>query len=757
MSNVVVVDNGGGLIKAGIGGERDPTCVVPNCTARPPSSKKWLVADQLSGEEDLTSATLRRPFDRGHIINPDLQSSIWSHLFTNLLKIHPPNTSLLLTQPLFTLPSIQRSMDEIVFEEFNFKALFVADSPSLVHLYEASRRPYGLVSKAQCSLVVDSGFSFTHAAPVLQNFTLNYGVKRMDLGGKALTNYLKELVSYRSVNVMDESFIMDDVKEKLCFVSLHLQRDLNIARSFSLILAAIIYRRPGNDNMFRCTYVLPDGVTYMKGFVKDPGEAKRYLALDDEAASSPAGETDFTNKPQDRRTVDLTKNEFSLTNERFLVPEMIFRPADLGMNQAGLAECIVRAVNSCHPHLHPVLYESIILTGGNTLLPGFAQRLEREIRPLVPDEYQVKITTQEDPILGVWRGGSLLASSPDFEAMCVTKAEYEELGSARLVHGNHHCATKKNKEWQEKLPILVLKAEEIMYSKANSEAEYSNPETVWDRVNDAIDTIIRKDETTETGDQLLPPCVEAALNLGCVPVRASRSQRHNYQTTYLRPAPQNPPKFPNENPVNNHHNSLSISMPFHTSNTDSPPPRCSIGNINNNTIQVEHNTRGSVYPLYYGTTFKPSPLQPQKSDSIIVGVPIFSSLAETTTTTAAAEVGHLHNLFPCDDGKDENMTKETSKGKEPEMGCDLSLRLGLFSDSNSKLSSFPSVIDSHQYHHHHPKEKEFSFFPVDSSAYDHRSHLHTSSKWNSEGENHNMDLAASRKRKLPFNANTEYD
>lgn len=35
------------------------------------------------------------------------------------------------------------------------------------------------------------------------------------------------------------------------------------------------------------------------------------------------------------------------------------------------------------------------------------------------------------PILSVWRGGSLLASSPDFEAMCVTKAEYEELGSAR--------------------------------------------------------------------------------------------------------------------------------------------------------------------------------------------------------------------------------------------------------------------------------------------------------------------------------------
>lgn len=27
------------------------------------------------------------------------------------------------------------------------------------------------------------------------------------------------------------------------------------------------------------------------------------------------------------------------------------------MNQAGLAECIVRAINSCHSYLQPVLYQ----------------------------------------------------------------------------------------------------------------------------------------------------------------------------------------------------------------------------------------------------------------------------------------------------------------------------------------------------------------------------------------------------------------
>ncbi|KAG6741007.1 hypothetical protein POTOM_056491 [Populus tomentosa] len=477
MSSVVVLDNGGGLIKAGYGGERDPSTIIPNCLYRPLSSKKFLHPTPTT-EEDLTSAAVRRPIDRGYLINPDLQRDIWNHLFSNLLHINPSNSSLLLTEPLFSLPSIERATDELVFEDFGFNSLFISDPPKLVHLYEASRRPYGLVSKAQCSLVVDCGFSFTHAAPVFQNFTLNYGVKRIDLGGKALTNFLKELVSYRSVSVMDESFIMDDVKEKLCFVSLDVARDLKIARwvfvcvsgcclaynvmimerhekddfrvSYWLRMLAksgscyldsleflfqqnddsLGFRRRGNDNFFRCTYVLPDGVTHTKGFVKDPDEAKKYLTVDDGAYLETRKDMDRT-EIMDRKKVDLTKNEFDLTNERFLVPEMIFHPADLGMNQAGLAECIVRAVNSCHPLLHPLLYQSIILTGGSTLFPRFAERLEMELRPLVPDDYQVKITTQEDPILGVWRGGSLLASSPDFEAMCVTKAEYEELGSAR--------------------------------------------------------------------------------------------------------------------------------------------------------------------------------------------------------------------------------------------------------------------------------------------------------------------------------------
>ncbi|WOL00227.1 hypothetical protein Cni_G08940 [Canna indica] len=104
----------------------------------------------------------------------------------------------------------------------------------------------------------------------------------------------------------------------------------------------------------------------------------------------------------------------------------------------------------------------------------------------------------------------------------------------RVANDVHSPATRKNKEFQEKLPFVVLKAEEIMYSKANSEAEYVDLKTLQDRVNDAIDTIIRKEEATESGD-LLQPCIEAALNLGCIPRRVSKSQHRSNPSCYLSP------------------------------------------------------------------------------------------------------------------------------------------------------------------------------------------------------------------------------
>lgn len=50
----------------------------------------------------------------------------------------------------------------------------------------------------------------------------------------------------------------------------------------------------------------------------------------------------------------------------------------------GIPELINESINSCDIDLRPHLYNNIILTGGNTLLTGFADRIVSELQLLAP-------------------------------------------------------------------------------------------------------------------------------------------------------------------------------------------------------------------------------------------------------------------------------------------------------------------------------------------------------------------------------------
>jgi hypothetical protein len=63
---------------------------------------------------------------------------------------------------------------------------------------------------------------------------LRFDAGRIDVGGKLLTNHLKELVSFRQWNMMEETHVMNEVKEKCCFVSTQFAADLEACR-FALL------------------------------------------------------------------------------------------------------------------------------------------------------------------------------------------------------------------------------------------------------------------------------------------------------------------------------------------------------------------------------------------------------------------------------------------------------------------------------------------------------------------------------------------
>lgn len=266
-----------------------------------------------------------------------------------------------------------------------------------------------LSNQAGCGLIVDAGFSYTHAVPVFDWKVLPVGVRRVDLGGKALGNYLRELVSYRSINLMDETLLIERIKEELCFVSMDIHTDLAAAKK--------------RMSVHRREYLLPDGVTDTWGHIRT--EEEMFASQRAAAAAAAAG-------PGARNGMLPKEAVLVVNNERFMVPEALFHPTDIGMEEAGIAEAISQAVASVHPHLRGLLYKNVVVIGGTARLPGFVERLTSELRPLVPDDYDLNVTMVEgDPREAAWKGGALLGQSGAlYGQLAVTKAEWRAHGMA---------------------------------------------------------------------------------------------------------------------------------------------------------------------------------------------------------------------------------------------------------------------------------------------------------------------------------------
>ena len=63
------------------------------------------------------------------------------------------------------------------------------------------------------------------------------------------------------------------------------------------------------------------------------------------------------------------------------------------------------------------------------MLPGFAQRMHKEITALVSSQINVGITALPERKYSAWVGGTIQASA-SFDQICISKKEYDESGPA---------------------------------------------------------------------------------------------------------------------------------------------------------------------------------------------------------------------------------------------------------------------------------------------------------------------------------------
>jgi len=118
--------------------------------------------------------------------------------------------------------------------------------------------------------------------------------------------------------------------------------------------------------------------------------------------------------------------------DRIRIPELVWQPSILGLDQMGLSEAIEHTLREFTKEERIKLAKCIFTTGGNTLFPKFKERMGREICEIQPFCSEINIWSANS-IVAPWSGARSFANSENFDESCITKAIYEEMGSDYLV------------------------------------------------------------------------------------------------------------------------------------------------------------------------------------------------------------------------------------------------------------------------------------------------------------------------------------
>lgn len=325
----------------------------------------------------------------GMIDNWDLFEKVLDYAYKRVIMSESELHPVLFSEASWNTRHNREKLTELMFEKYNVPAFFLVKNAVLA----------AFANGRATALVVDSGAKHTSVVPVHEGYVLTQAVVKSPLGGDYLSMQCRQHLEKQGIELTMGYAISgkDVVKER--DQPRYTKRALpeNLASSWEQYML----RQQLQDYQAAVVQVLES-------------------PYDERIASQiPAVHYEFpTGYHQD------------FGSERFKLAENLFDHTMLGAGQLAST-----SVSNCDADVRLALYGSVVVTGGNTLLPGFPERLNRDLQHRAPSNTRIKMIVANGTVerrFGAWIGGSILASIGTFQQMWISAQEYEEGGKSQV-------------------------------------------------------------------------------------------------------------------------------------------------------------------------------------------------------------------------------------------------------------------------------------------------------------------------------------
>jgi actin, other eukaryote len=370
-NKAIVIDSGSGFIKAGLASDECPSAFLPNIyAARDTGMGEFthvIGADVMKAQN--ADFEILRPIRRGKVEDLDGLERIWQHTYLNQLRLDSTEHPLLTSCYPDENKLDKENTAMIFFETFGVPGYYCMNS-GLLSLYGSGKTT---------GLVIESGSDVTTVTPVHEGVIIPFAHCFELIGGTDLDSLLLDLLRVTQPEVAKRLTTNHTsiLKEQLTYIASDFEMEVSRYRNASTKANPV---------------TLPDGTIVDCGLeaiiagesIFNPQEASKFLSKDQACSSL--------------------------------------------KSISGLSGLALESLFKVEAQLRKDFWGNIILSGGNSLFKGLANRLSNDLLASAPPTAKVRIhNTQERQFLS-WTGGSILTSIPSFQSVWMTQGEYQEFG-----------------------------------------------------------------------------------------------------------------------------------------------------------------------------------------------------------------------------------------------------------------------------------------------------------------------------------------